>query len=257
MTMVHETIDTDEAIRLFGDLMSASRRMRVLCLVGEEKMGKTHLLTKVFPVLAREPHVRSAILDLRNEADTIADLLHQACGQLDPDRFQHYYAAHDQYTDHGSFIIRDIPMILSILVIHGRESVEAMRSRNRRLTTQFVKDLSALDDVPLLLLFDSVERASPWKQSWLMDSLLPQLSSWGHIKVVVASCSPPTIHGSYAADCRTHRLAPVTDDTAYITYCQQLRATLGEQSIRDFALACKYTPGHFAELVLPAFGPGR
>lgn len=255
--MSHETIDTDEAIRLFRDLMSASRRMQVLCLVGEGKMGKSHLLTKVFPTLARIRRFRSAILDLRNDVDTIADLLHLACGQLSPHGFRWYHAAHDQWTDRWSVDLRQITLILSHLTIHGRESVEETRSRNRHLTTQFVKDLSELDDVPLLLLCDSVESASEGKQRWLMHSLLPLLSSYGHIKVVLAGRSLPDIDGSYAADCQSYRLAPVTDDTAYISYCQRLRATLGEQSIRDFAYACDYMPGLFAELVLPRFVPGR
>ncbi len=232
--------------------------MQVLCLVGEGKMGKSHLLTKIFPVLARDYDARYAILDLRNESDTILDLLHLVCSQLTPHDFTHYYTAHNLWADRLSINVEHITTILTRLNIHSRDSVEATQSRNRHLTTQFVQDLSELADAPLLLLFDSVECATEGKQFWLMHSILPQLSPFGHIKVVVAGRSLPAIHGSYAANCRKCRLASIEDDSAYVAYCQQLhlRGRLGEQTIRDFAFACDYTPGLFAELVFK-FMPQR
>ena len=232
--------------------------MQVLYLVGEGKMGKSHLLTKIFPALARNYYARYAILDLRNESDTIPDLLHLVCSQLTPHDFTHYHTAHNQWADRSSINLEHITAILTRLNINGRDSVAATQSRNRHLTTQFVRDLSELDDAPLLLLFDSVECTTEGKQLWLMHSLLPQLSPFGHIKAVVAGRSLPAIHGSYAANCRKCRLAPIEDDRAYIAYCQQLHLgdRLGEQTIRDFAFACDYTPGLFAELVLK-FTPQR
>jgi hypothetical protein len=79
-----------------------------------------------------------------------------------------------------------------------------------------------------------------------------------HVRTVVASRSPlPDVDSSYALCCEDHQLkaAPNVDD--YITYCRELNALLGEQSIRDFAYACDYTPGMFVELVYPKFIKGR
>ncbi len=249
-----QTINTDEAVKLFHHLMQPHSQMRILCLVGDSKMGKSHLLTKVFPSLNQQEYqARYAILDLRNEIDTIPDLLHLACSQLDPQGFDSYHSAHDQWTARSGINLQHITSIFLHLIIHNWENTQATRARNYHLTAQFVKDLSQQSNAPLLLLFDSVESATEGKQCWLMHSLLPQLTPLEHIRVVVAGRSLPAIHGSYAARCQIYRLGPVIDDSAYIIYCQKLSATLGEQSIRDIARLCDYTPGLFADLVVPRF----
>ena len=49
--MSHAMIDRRDAVTVFRSFMKPSHQMQVLRLVGGEKMGKTHLLTKVFPHL--------------------------------------------------------------------------------------------------------------------------------------------------------------------------------------------------------------
>ena len=92
-------------------------------------------------------------------------------------------------------------------------------------------------------------------QTWLMDILLPQLVTLSHTRVILASRSLPNASSGIAAFCRTYQLSPITDEEAYIDYCKNIGANLGEQSIRDIAYACDYIPGTFAELILPKFAP--
>src|SRR5437763_11854993 len=79
----HQTIDTYEAVKLFHQLMEADSQLRVLYLVGTANMGKTHLLTKVFPVLAQHQYqARCVFFDLHNRIYSVSDLLNMAYEQL-------------------------------------------------------------------------------------------------------------------------------------------------------------------------------
>src|SRR5205807_686581 len=112
-----------------------------------------------------------------------------ACSQLDPEGFSNYHGAHDQLVGQSGVNMQNITTFFSHLIVHSRESTEANRSKNRHLTAQFVKDLGKLNSVPLLLLFDSIECITEGKQVWLMHSLIPQLTPYKHIKIVLAGRS--------------------------------------------------------------------
>src|SRR6266571_4614489 len=93
-----ETINRQVIIAEFHRLMETSNRMKVLRLIGKEKMSKTHLLTKVFPTLARQAYQAScAILDLRNQSHTVPDFLHSACSQLGIQKDGFYYTAYQAW----------------------------------------------------------------------------------------------------------------------------------------------------------------
>jgi len=95
----HRTIDRLEVIDQFGRLMQTDSSHRLLRLVGEAKMGKSHLLTKVFPEMARRWYLAGcAIIDLRSYRAP-ADILLAACSQLDPDRFPAFHQAYQVWLD--------------------------------------------------------------------------------------------------------------------------------------------------------------
>ncbi len=252
--MLYKTINTREAIEQFRDLMRPDSQTRILRLLGDAKLGKSHLLTKVFPMLAKqESQARWAILDLRNPSDEVPDILHTACGQLDGKSCHGYYTAHQAWTNRPKVDIDHLHAYFSSVTVSVKDRPDETRQRDRDLTTQFVHDMSQLADT--LLFFDSVDMAPEYMQTWLMNSLLIQLSSLAHVRVVVAGRSLPEAHGSYVALCRSYQLLPVTEAEEYIAYCHSLHATLSEQSIRDFAEVFDYTPGIFVEHVLPKFMP--
>jgi hypothetical protein len=100
-----------------------------------------------------------------------------------------------------------------------------------------------------VLIFDQVDDAASEIQTWLMDTLLGQIQGLAHVRVVVGGRTVPEALGSYASLCWSYELTPVQEDSAYIDYCREVGASLGEQSIRDFARAFHYAPGAFAEIV--------
>jgi hypothetical protein len=233
----YDMINTKEAVNLFHQLMHINGKMQALHFVGAGKMGKSHLLTKVFPILARQKYrARCLVFDLRNPVYTAPDILYALSSQLDSHVCDSYLAAYEAWIAHHPT---------------SPKKSENIRHKNYYLTSCFVKEIAKLDDTLLLFLFDSVNSARV--QTWLMDVLLPQIVTLRHIRVILAGRSLPDTYSSIAAFCSTYQLFPITDEQAYIEYCKNLHLKLGEQSIRDFAYACDYTPGIFAELVLPKF----
>ncbi len=250
------TIDRTEAIEHFRELMQPDSAMRVMRLVGNSKTGKSHLLTKVFPVLAeRDFNVRYAIVDLRNPMMGIPDMLHMICFALGGEPcFPAYTTAYQEWMHRPHVEVRSLRTILSFIRIHSSDEGREHHKVIRHLTAQFTKDLSTLATETLVLLFDTAEGADNTICSWLVDTLLVQIARLPHMRVVIAGRSVPEANGSYASVCWSYELVPVEEPEEYVSYCLKVGADLPEQSIRDIALVLDHLPGLFVELVVPKFG---
>jgi hypothetical protein len=242
-------INHEAAIEDFRRLLDATAPHRVLRLLGNGKMGKTFLLTRIFPRLIAAQRLRYAHIDMHNPAHGPLDLLHTACGQLDRRRFATFDAAYESWLNRPRIAVSGLQVLLARVSVSSRADADESARAVPLLTRKFVDDLEGLNATPLVLLFDAVDNAAPAIQSWLMASLLVQLSALPHVRVVVAGRTLPDAAGAYAARCVSHELRPVTEAEAYIAYCQAKGLRLGEQSIRDFARAAGYAPGQFADLV--------
>lgn len=246
----YATIDTNEVITYFQNLIRPDSRIHVLRLVGEAKLGKSHLLTKVFPsIIGQSDQVRYTVLDMRNRMYAVPDILHMACNSFDSDNFDFYHASYHEWNSQR----KAKPRRSQTQQIMEQDVPEEIQERDRNLTFEFVRDLSKLDDKLLLFLFDSVNNASEYMQTWLANTFLPHITRTAHVRTVVAGRFLPDIHGSYALYCENYQLRAMTDAENFISYCRELNARLEEQSIRDFAFACDYVPGMFVELVYPKF----
>lgn len=254
--MSYEMINRQEAVTAFHRLMTTSDQMRVLRLVGEEKMSKTFLLTKVFPALARQPYQAPyAILNLnlKTQPHPVANFLCSACSQLDIPANSNFYRAYKEWTN------RPRTMNLNKLIFLGSNVKYSFPDNQHEgdlyLTTAFAQDLRELNNGLVLLLFNQVHSADKDIQTWLMDTLLVQLSSLSYMRVVIAGCSLPMANDSYAFSCETYELLPVKEDERYIEYCRSRHIPLEDQSIRDLAHVFQYRPGLFIDYVIPAFTP--
>ncbi len=248
--MHHPTIDGEEILDIFHQLMQTNSDQRVLRLMGQAKLGKSHLLTKVFPVLAQQEQAacRHAILDLRSQAQGVPDVLHSACGQLGDEDFGGYLAEYKAWRNRPRIEATGLQALLSKISISARDETDESRRVIPDLTLAFVNDLRRRPGQPVLLLFDAVDNAAEATRVWLMDSLLVQLAGLPHVRCVVAGRTLPDAAGAYAMACYSYELRPVTEENAYIRFCELHETGLVEQSIRDIARACGYSPGLFAEL---------
>jgi len=256
--MVEATINTHKAVEIFHKLMQPSSSIQTFCLTGAAKMGKSHLLTEVFPALACQQYrANYAFLDLRNRMHTIPDLLQIACIQLGTEFFTGYYTAYKEWINRPAVEVQGLLAAFSSISIAGRQTPKDTRHAEYYLTSQFVNDLNKQTTNPVVFFFDSIECADQAIQVWLMETLLIPLSQLKHIRLVLAGRPLPEAHPRYRNSCQWYELQPITELHEYIDYCQRLNARLVEQSIRDFAHACDYIPGLFVDLVVPKFVPQR
>lgn len=259
--MQYETIDTHEAMNLFRALMKRESEFRLLRLVGDANMGKSHLLTKVFPTLAPiEFQTRYATLDLRNRMYEVPEILDMACNSIGMEHCENYSAVRQKWISQSMnqtrVEVHGIRAFFSSFRIALKESADNTYYRDLDLASHFIKDVTKMNDRLLLLLFDSANSTSEHMQAWLMDTFLVKLLSFPHVRIVIAGRSLPDVNGSYATLCRSYQLRPVTDIKEYMLYCQRVNANLVEQSIQDFAHGCYYTPGTFVGLVYPFLKQG-
>ena len=252
------TIDTHEAIRMFHELMNPQSSLRVLSIVGTAKMGKSHLLTRVFPSIAHHCYqARSSILDLRNRMHTVSDLLYSASCQLDTKQFGAFYAAYDRWLCRPQVEVHQLLAAFSHITISGKQYRDKSCATDRLLTAPFVDDLGKHIQPLVVLIFDSLDCADQGILLWLMEMFLISTCQYDHVRVILGGRSLLEAHPSYRHLYSSYALKPVEDLQAYIEYCHVLNVSLGEQSIRDFAHACDYQPGLFVDFVVPKFLPQR
>lgn len=246
--MLVQTIDTHEVIKLFLQLMEPNSSIHVLRLNGGGKMGKSHLLTKVFPTLVKQDYQASwAMVDLSRPFQTIPDILSQICVQLDEQCFEAYYAADQAWSNRPKVDVKGLTATFSRVDILAKDHTDDIHDRARILTISFMRDIHKLKAPLIVLFFDSIDQASEEIQGWLMETLLIPVSRLSHIRVVMAGRFLPEVHGSYRILCRDCSLLPVKDIKAYFEYCVNVNSTLSERDISILAHAFDYTPGFVAE----------
>lgn len=251
------TIDTHEAIGLFHQLMRSGteHRLRILYLTGETFMGKSRLMKKVFPVMAKQDyHARCIMFDLRNPIQNIPEILHLACEQVGGENCRGYYKVLQEVMSHPKRE-ETLPQILLNIASPPLSDtfMNDIALRNKRLTTQFLMDLSELQTRPIIFFFDTVDCANEDIQSWLIQTFLAKLSLLPHVRVVIADRILPEPPEDFRDFFQAHLLNQVKDEKEYVTYCQQRNVPLVQQSIRSLAHDCEYTPGLFATQLLMRF----
>ena len=253
--MQYETINCEDALNCFHQLMKDDGECRVLQLSGDAKMGKSHFLAKIFPAIAqRDYSAKYAVLDLRNKAQSIVELLHTAYGLLgDISSFPTYHSTYQNWLSRSKVEVQGLQAVLSKINISSNNTADEASRILPEITRCFVNDLKLLNHQQVLLIIDSVDIATINTQTWLTDMLIVQLIKLDHVRVVIGGRTISEPSAGYAAVCRNYKLHPVQDVHAYIHYCQKINAQLTEQSIRDFAKAFDYKPGMFAEIVLSKF----
>lgn len=255
------TIDRQAAIEVFHRLMQPDSDYRIVLMEGDSKLGKSHLVDKVFPAIAQELYgVVHAKVDLRTSAKSPYNILHNLFGLLGAGNvFPSFESAYEQMLIQSRVDVSRSVAMFSRIEISAGGALDRDRHMLRHLVSKFALDLSEATTTPILLLFDSVDEAEESVLNWIMDPLLVFLYPLSHVKVVLAGRSVPEPCGTYEDICCTHRLLPVQSEDEYIAFCREIGIVdqpgegLTNDTIRAFARACEYKPGFFFELVFPTF----
>lgn len=242
-------INHDDAIELFSELLQPTSQHRFMRLLGDGEMGKTTLLREVFPVLAAQQGLRSAFIDMRNQAQKPIDFLHMICGQINRQGFPSFDKAYEQWLTRPRVQLSGLQALFSKIQVSNRQDDDEREDLTLHLTRRFVDDLATVNDQTTLLFFDAVDNASPITQTWLMDMLLVQLQPLPHLRAVVSGRTLPDASGAYALHCCSYELRPVEDIAAYVRYCRAMGVNLSEELIHNGAKFCSFNPGRFANAI--------
>ncbi len=243
---VPTTIDREEAMSLFVQMMQPASPARILYLVGTAKMGKSHLLHTYRSQATSQHRALCALVDVRTETLSYSDILHQCCQQLRIP-MPTYQAARDDLTRQHERNARGLNL-LNIFTQRAQEGTRSQRHERHRLTEAFVKDLDALPDaLPILLLFDSVEQAQENTRAWIIDDFLTALSPLAHVRVVLAGREHPDCPTTWRDMCIIHDLLPVALHH-YEAYCASIGVPLDPERLAQLHRALKGSPGGLIEI---------
>ncbi|MDJ0900584.1 MAG: hypothetical protein QNJ55_17415 [Xenococcus sp. MO_188.B8] len=238
--MVH-TIDTQTAIKKFLNFIDIKSKYRVLGLTGDSKMGKSHLATKVFPQECKTFNMCPIAVDLEHLKRS-NDIIECILFQLENNEI--YFA------DSSKIELSKIVAVNAQITVNARsESINDKEAAGLWIH-RFTRNLRKVTNKRILLIFDSVNKASEETQTWLKTflSMVARLSS-PDIRIVIVGQQLPILPSTIDLLYTELKLKQVLDEKEYITYCRDCNLNLVEQSIKDFAHACEYKPGFFAELM--------
>lgn len=238
-------LDRKKPVAIFAQLLDQNHPCRFMRLSGAAKMGKSHLLTKVFPALAQQQRARCVVMEMRR-GQTVIDWLYYICMRLGIAHFPAFDKAYQEWLYRPLRPEQDIQALASALNAQGQHDTPQMIPYFTRL---LVAELRQLNDRPIVLFCDAMDDSQEDIQEWLMNSLLIQLQPLNHLHIVVAGRDLPPESGTYAGVCQSYELGSVEDHEAYIDYCQALEIELDANVIREFAKIFGYAPGRFVETV--------
>ncbi len=249
-SITHNTINRQDVFELFDQLVQPNSPHHILHLLGDAKMGKTHLMARIFPERAKDPHqLHCAMLNFHSQI-RVADILHNLRSRLaQAGPFSEFDQTYRDWATRPVIEASDIQALFAKINVSAQKTADEMPKIDPMLTTHFVADLRLITDHPVVLLFDALDDAPETIRVWLFHTLLGQLALLPQVRVVLAGRNLPEPAADYAPTCQVHRLQPVRNEREYITYCQKIKAALAEQSICDFARAIDYRPGQFVGLV--------
>jgi len=254
-------IDREDFLDLFHQMMQPHSSIRVIRLLGEGKMGKSHLMTKVLPAIIADHYdvYQCLIIDMRQETSSVPDYLHQISSLLSsslPSSFPAFNTAYQEWLNRPKINISGMSALLAKISVTAREGEDDAKRFWPKLTTAFANDLQRHTEKNIIFLFDTVNDSRETVQDWLMDMLLVHLARMEHVRVIVAGRHLPDANGSYARQCEHFELRPVKDEQPYIDYCRTHAPQLKESEISMLARVFEYHPGQFAEALPRALAGG-
>lgn len=255
--MLIETINSQDTIKYFHQLMSTESQYRIMLVEGGEKLGKSHLITKVFPSICTQDYkFYYALVDLRSKPQSTPDILKQIATQLKHDLpFDRFNDAYKNWLNKDKINIEDVKILFSKVDLNINPNSNRV-SWEVYLTEELITDIEMHSKANVLFLFDQLENANKSTKRWLRETLLVQLKPLNNIRTVISGRSLlPMLH-TYNLICIPHKLKQVRNEIEYIEWCRRIgirEDILVDQSIKDFARLLGYRPGLFAEYVLTEF----
>ena len=253
-------IDRQTEVNLFCAILVGTRSERILQLRGESKMGKTKLLQVFRDLVCTDGSIQCAFAPMSEQRQDYADVLNLLVQELTirAGGFSRYADVQQrQLVGYPRLEARNITQIFSWMNLsqltrpdpdNEQRSEQAIRDI---LTRAFLQDLDEMArNRRIVILLDSLEKASSSLSEWISQRLLSGLSQIPNVTTVVVGQRLITPSPTWSNVCCTCELRPVADNECH-EYCIEMGVTLPREDITKYVKVLRGNPGLFVDIVLP------
>jgi hypothetical protein len=245
-------VDRVEQIELFGNMIRRQSKTHVLLIKAEEFMGKSSLLNIFWEMSSKFKRAR---LDLRQTSLSVCDILARIAVKLGEESFSNLRFQLQSFYPSPKF---DSSTSLESLCSFAenalnKQSRDDQEMNRKMITDAFILDFLGIyniDKQPIVILFDTFEKAGPEIMKWMSNQLLKSLRVYPWLNCVVAGRQTPEIDLEEEADwCVQHELVALPDKYAR-EYIAQVKLPLGEKEIDLIILLAKGKPSNLQTSLL-------
>lgn len=239
----------------FAALLDTNCSKRILLLSGDSGSGKSSLLSACLQQVSEE-QVWAVPVDLRGQsAVNVGEVFSRTVEYLSWKRLDRFKRCVEQLSNSYSFNLdmhdinqsgeaNQINVALQAPSLSGRED------RRQRLTDAWFEDIKDLQR-PVLLVFDTYEKANEEVRDWVSGPLLARVAKSALLRVVVAGQKIPIESIDWDRCCVRHSLHGVTEATHWLPVVAEMGyAFLDEilDPLSYLAGICKVTKGKPADI---------
>ncbi len=214
--------DYEDERRAFERLFDASCSCRIVLFQGASGKGKTALLRHC---LGRTPaHIAHLQYDFKGDV-SVAEVFHRAGQSLTWPRLPRL-TQQVAYMQQAPAVHIDSNWLAGInnrisVALHAESPIDREHRRSL-LTNAWFEDLQALQQ-PVLLVFDTFEKAPTEMQQWISGPVLARAALFANIRVVIAGQEVPDRHSIEWGDyCDAHTLYGVREAAHWLPVLQAM-----------------------------------
>lgn len=242
-------VDRDEERRLFREMISGRTPVHILLLEAATGMGKTMLLEQFWEI---SEGLRRARIDFKHSSYSMAEILREMTDQYGSELFS-------MFCDDCCDVLRDLGQdVKHVALLYSAMDLrlaklppEDRQKYQRMIVDAFLSNLESIRDKdhPVVLLFDTFEKASDPIKAWLAEQLTGAIRRYPWLVCVITGRETPRIAIPNASWCLQQTLQPLTDEYSR-EYIQKVIYTQEESVVTYIAVAAEGHPYTLQQLVL-------
>lgn len=233
--------DRKPEIEFFCDMLAGRTDSHILLIQAASGKGKTDLLHRFAHECADD--VCLIRLDLKGAEKGIAQVLGVFRDKLGADAFPRFHAALARLdpsvnvTNNTALAGKmDIAVVLNV-------DEQTRKIRLEMLEAAFFDDLCAACTVPIVVIFDTFEKAPPDLQNWLGGAFLSHVFRIPHVRIVIGGQRvPERTMEEWEEVCDRRELSDIDDVDAWHTFVQETHLPFPRDAVKVIVLQGKGHP---------------
>jgi len=228
-------VNREQERGLFQEMLKAEVSAHILLLQADAGMGKSSLMRTLWDECKhwQGDTIGRARLDFKdNNLSAAGVVMGELCQQLGRQRFTEFYKEADAYARVASVNVQGSTFIDSSLdATLVKLNPEQRKMRQQMLTDAFFTDLEkGHDKGPVVLLFDTFEKAQEEVREWLSGPFLTRVRPHQWLVMVVAGRETPAVDTDWEDWRLHHTLRPLNRE--YVgEYLRRVELSLSDSEI--------------------------